>query len=458
MCLAVPGKIVSIAGRRHHAHGAGRFRRRDQGGQPRLRARGRGRRLRAGPCRLRHQRHRRGGGAEDPRATSSSLANSTPSLPKPASRWRRPNEIPRRIPRPGQGRSASPRRSRRTVTRPWTIMEVCGGQTHAIVRFGIDQLLPASVTLVHGPGCPVCVTPVDYIDKAIEIAGRPGAILLVRRHAARAGHRRRPARGQGARRRRAGGLFAARRGGRSPAPIPTARSSSSPSASRPPRRPTPWRSTGEARGADELLDAGRHVLVPPAMRAILSGPTNRVQGFLAAGHVCTIMGYEEYDPDRRALPGADRGHRLRAARHPRRRLPVREAARGGPRRGREPVRPRGAAAAATCRRRRSCARSSRSCRGAGAASARSPKAASALADAYADFDAELRFGLVGTRTEESTECIAGLVLQGEKKPPDCPAFGTRCTPEHPLGVTMVSSEGACAAYYRYRGVTADAAE
>jgi len=200
-----------------------------------------------------------------------------------------------------------------------------------------------------------------------------------------------------------------------------------------------------------------HVLVPPAMRAILSGQTNRVQGFLAAGHVCAIMGYQEYFPiaEKYQVPIVVTGFepldilegvylcvkQLEEGRHE-----VENAyARVVEREGNRPAQQIMAEVFQVVRRR---------WRGIGEIE----ESGLGLSDAYRAFDAEDRFGLVGTRTEESTECIAGLVLQGEKKPPDCPAFGTRCTPEHPLGVTMVSSEGACAAYYRYRGVTADAAE
>ena len=229
-------------------------------------------------------------------------------------------------------------------------MEVCGGQTHAIVSFGIDELLPPSITLVHGPGCPVCVTPVDMIDKAIEIAGAAGRdLLLVRRHAARARQRRRPACGQGARRRRAHRLFAARRPAHRPRPTRTRRWCSSPSASRRRRRPTPWRSTRRSARAAQFSVLVSHVLVPPAMEAILSSPSNRVQGFLAAGHVCTVMGFRSTSRSPR-VPRPDRRHRLRAARHPAGHLHVRAPARERARRGREPVRAAPCAARATSRR------------------------------------------------------------------------------------------------------------
>ena len=230
---------------------------------------------------------------------------------------------------------------RRIATRPWTLMEVCGGQTHAIVRYGLDELLAAR----HHAGPRARLPGLRHAGRLCRQGDRDrrpagGDPLLLRRHAARARHERRPARREVARRRRPRRLLAARRARRSPAPIPIARSSSSPSASRPPRPPTPWRSirrSARACATSRMLVS--HVLVPPAMRAILSLPKNRIQGFLAAGHVCTIMGFEEYEPLARRVPRADRRHRLRAARYPRRRLPVRPPARGGPRRGREPVQP-----------------------------------------------------------------------------------------------------------------------
>ncbi len=197
-----------------------------------------------------------------------------------------------------------------------------------------------------------------------------------------------------------------------------------------------------------------HVLVPPALEAILASPRRRVQGFLAAGHVCSVMGYRGVPADRRALPRADRRHRLRAARHPAGHLPVREAARRGPGRGREPVRAgrprRGQPAGAGS----SSPRSSRSCTARGAASARFPASGLGLRAAYAAFDAERRFDLSRTaarpgagRVHRAAWCCRGCRSRTSARP-----SATRCTPEHPLGATMVSSEGACAAYYRHRRI------
>ena len=177
-------------------------------------------------------------------------------------------------------------------------MEVCGGQTHTIVRQGLDELLEPAVEMIHGPGCPVCVTPLEQIDKALAPGGAPRRDLhLLRRHAPGAGQRVRPAAGPRPGRERAGGLFAARRAGAGASSIPTSRWCSSPSGSRPRRRPTPWRSGAHgSSGCGNFSVLVSHVTVPPAMIAILDAPDNRVQGFLAAGHVCTVMGWTEYEP------------------------------------------------------------------------------------------------------------------------------------------------------------------
>jgi len=347
---------------------------------------------------------------------------------------------------------------RRTVTRPWNIMEVCGGQTHAIVRYGIDQLLPDEVTLIHGPGCPVCVTPVDYIDKAIEIAGRPGTILTSFGDMLRV-----PGSD--------GDLLAAKARGGDVRVVYSPLDALEIARANPGREVVFFAVGFETTAPANAMAAYRakregianfsmlvsHVLVPPAMRALLSGETSRVQGFLAAGHVCTIMGYEEYYPIAEAykVPIVVTGFepldilegvylcvkQLEEGRHE----VENQYARAVEREGNRPAQQIMAEVFQVVRRR---------WRGIGEIA----ESGLGLADAYKAFDAEERFGLVGTRTEEPSECIAGLVLRGERKPPDCPAFGTGCTPEHPLGVTMVSSEGACAAYYRYRGLEAVAAE
>ncbi len=191
---------------------------------------------------------------------------------------------------------------------------------HAACARASTGCCPEKITLVHGPGCPVCVTPLEQIDRALAIAAAArGDLHLLRRHAARARLRDRPARGQVRGRRRAHRLLAARRGEARRSATRTARSSSSPSASRPRRRPTPWRSGKRAKlGLANFSVLVSHVLVPPAMEAILGSPHNQVQGFLAAGHVCAVMGYWEYEPIAERYRHPDRRHRLRAARPARR--------------------------------------------------------------------------------------------------------------------------------------------
>jgi hydrogenase expression/formation protein HypD len=344
----------------------------------------------------------------------------------------------------------------RIATRPWKIMEVCGGQTHAIVRYGIDQLLPPDITLIHGPGCPVCVTPVDYVDKAIAIAERPGVVLCSFGDMLRV-----PGSG--------GDLLGAKSRGAD------VRIVYSPLDALQIARGAPdWEVVFFAVGFETTAPANAmaayraklegltnfsllasHVLVPPAMRAILSAPANRVQGFLAAGHVCTIMGFEEYEPiaARYRVPIVVTGfepldivegvylcvRQLESGRAEVENQYCRSVRRGGNSPAQEIMRE----VLQVVRRR---------WRGIGEIE----ESGLALSNAYRAFDAEARFGAVEAREEAASECIAGLVLCGEKRPLDCPAFGSRCTPERPLGVTMVSSEGACAAYYRYRRAPAAA--
>lgn len=339
---------------------------------------------------------------------------------------------------------------RRVVTKPWTVMEVCGGQTHAIVKFGIDELLPPEVTLVHGPGCPVCVTPVELIEKAIEIASVPGVIFCSFGDMLRV-----PGLSKD--------LLSVKATGGDVrvvySPLDALKL-----AVENPRREVVFFAVGFETTAPanamavyqaSLQNIGNfsllvsHVLVPPAMEAILSSPGCRVQGFLAAGHVCAVMGYTEYEP-------------IAAKYH----VPIVVA-------GFEPLDilqgiymcihqlERGLAAVEN--------QYSRSVRREGNAHALKlirevfrvvprkwrgvgeiPQSGLGLVEKYARFDAERRFGVAHVVADEPAECMSGLILQGLKKPHECPAFAVRCTPEHPLGATMVSSEGACAAYYQYR--------
>jgi len=338
----------------------------------------------------------------------------------------------------------------RRVTRPWTIMEICGGQTHSIVRFGLDELLPPSVTLVHGPGCPVCVTPVELIDAAVALAARSGITLCSFGDMLRV-----PGTG-------ADLLTARARGG-------DVRMVYSPLdavalAARDRSREFVFFAVGfettAPANALAVIQARRlgltnfsllvsHVLVPPAIEAILSAPDNRVQGFLAAGHVCTVMGTAEYGPlaARFGVPIVVTGFEpvdiLRGV------LACVEQLENG-RAGVANAYARAVRAEGNVHARRAMEEVftviDRNWRGIG----RIPRSGLGLRPEFAAFDAALRFGVVGNGTPEATECISGQIMRGLRKPFECPAFGVRCSPEHPLGAPMVSSEGACAAYFRYR--------
>ncbi|HET6369780.1 MAG TPA: hydrogenase formation protein HypD, partial [Nitrospiria bacterium] len=337
---------------------------------------------------------------------------------------------------------------RELVTRSWTIMEVCGGQTHAIVKFGIDQLLPEEITLVHGPGCPVCVTSTELIDKAIEIASRPEVLFCSFGDMLRV-----PGSAKDLLRVKAEGgevriVYS---------PLDAVKL-----AKKHPDREVVFFAVGfettapaNAMAVDLAQRDGiknfsilvSHVLVPPAIEAILSSPNNRVQGFLAAGHVCTVMGYTEYEPIARkfGVPIVVTGFEpidILQGIH----MCVRQLEEGRAEvenQYERSVRKEGNLPAQALIR-KIFRIVPRAWRGIG----QIPKSGLGLRDPYAAFDAERRFGLAGRRIEEPSECISGLVLQGLKRPHECPAFGGRCTPERPLGATMVSSEGACAAYYR----------
>jgi hydrogenase expression/formation protein HypD len=338
----------------------------------------------------------------------------------------------------------------RAATRPWTVMEVCGGQTHAIVKFGLDELLPPGLTLVHGPGCPVCVTSAELIDQAVELALEHGAIVCSFGDMLRV-----PGNGIDL-------LTAKARGG-------DVRIVYSPLDAVALARETPGRQvvffavgfeTTAPANALSVLHAERegllnytlltsHVLVPPAMRAILGAEDNRVQAFLAAGHVCTIMGTDEYGPIAQEygvpivitgfepvdiMEGLLRSVRqLEAGRAEVENAYTRAVREGGNPHGRRVVE-------------QVFEVEDRDWRGIGVI----PRSGLALRAEYAGFDAARRFPLTRRSGAEATECISGQIMRGVKKPRECPSFGTRCTPEHPLGAPMVSSEGACAAYYRYR--------
>ena len=338
----------------------------------------------------------------------------------------------------------------RITTRPWTIMEVCGGQTHSIVKFGIDELLPRSVTLVHGPGCPVCVTPLELIEKAISIASIPGVLFCSFGDMLRVPGVSRDLLSVKA----AGGdvrivyspldalRLAVEQPGREVVFFAVGFEPTAPAVAMAAHQAV----RQDVRNFSLLVS---HVLVPPAMETVLSSPGNRVQGFLAAGHVCAVMGTAEYEPiaSRYHVPIVVTGFEpvdilqgihmcLRQLEQGRAEVENQYA---------RSVRPEGNPAAQKLIR-EVFQVVPRKWRGIGEIA----RSGLGLREAYASLDAETRFGVAGHTTEEPPECRSGLVLQGLLKPHECPEFGARCTPEHPLGATMVSSEGACAAYYHYR--------
>ena len=339
---------------------------------------------------------------------------------------------------------------RAIARRPWTLMEVCGGQTHAIVRFGIDALLPPTLTLLHGPGCPVCVTPVELIDQAIAVAARPAVTLCSFGDMLRVPGSERD-------------LLAVKAAGGDVRVVYSPLDAVELAARSPDREvvffAVGFETTAPA-NAMAVVEARRrglanfslivsHVLVPPAMEAILAAPERRVDGFLAAGHVCAIMGVDEYRPlaARHRVPIVVTGfepldllqgiHMCVAQLEAGRAEVENQYARS--------VRTAGNTAAQNVVR-EVFEVVPRTWRGIGEI----PASGLALRSAYAAFDAARKFGVGGIGGREDPECGSGRVLRGLLKPPDCPAFGTRCTPETPLGATMVSAEGACAAYFRYR--------
>jgi hydrogenase expression/formation protein HypD len=344
----------------------------------------------------------------------------------------------------------------RIVTRPWTIMEICGGQTHSIVKYGIDELLPREVTLVHGPGCPVCVTPVELIDKALQIAARPEVIFCSFGDMLRVP-------GSSNEANKSFDLLSVKAGGGDVrivySPMDAVRI-----AQLNPEKQVVFFAVGfettapanamsvyfaKQNGVTNYSVLVSHVLVPPAMEAILRSPDNRVQGFLAAGHVCTVMGYTEYYPIAAkyrvpiVITGFEpldllQGIYMCVKQLEEGRFAVEnQYARAVRREGNPPAQQLMAKVFCVV---------DRKWRGVGGI----PQSGLGLAAEYAAFDAETRFGLSQYTAQEDADCISGLIMQGAKKPEECSAYGKRCTPEHPLGAPMVSSEGACAAYYRYR--------
>jgi hydrogenase expression/formation protein HypD len=338
----------------------------------------------------------------------------------------------------------------RLTTRPWKIMEVCGGQTHAIVKFGIDELLPEQIELIHGPGCPVCVTPLEVIDQALEIAARPEVIFTSFGDMLRV-----PGSTTDL-------LSVKAKGGDVRivySPLDAVKIAEQNPAQEVVFFGVGFETTAPAtamavyqaaqKGLKNFSMLISHVLVPPAIEALMSSPDCRVQAFLAAGHVCTVMGYEEYFPlaKKYRVPIVVTGFEPLDILHgilmtvqqleSGRAKVENQYARAVSRVGNEPAQELINKVFQVV---------PRKWRGIGEI----PQSGLGLANEYTAFDAAKKFGVAHCQVEEPAECVAGLILQGLKKPHECLAFGTRCTPEHPFGATMVSSEGACAAYYRYR--------
>jgi hydrogenase expression/formation protein HypD len=339
----------------------------------------------------------------------------------------------------------------RIATKPWTIMEVCGGQTHAIVRFGIDELLPQGITLVHGPGCPVCVTPIEIIDQAMRLAAMPGVVFcsfgdMLRVPGSHAD------------------LLSIKAHGGDVRIVYSPLDAVKIAATDPDMQvvffAVGFETTAPAnalavvqakqQGLKNFSLLVSHVLVPPAIETLMQSPDCKVQAFLAAGHVCAVMGVRAYEPlaAKYRVPIVVTGFEpldivqgvtmcVRQLEEGRAEVENQYA---------RTVRPTGNVVAQSLLD-TVFDITERKWRGIGTI----PHSGLTLREEYSEFDALRRFEMPLVATEECSECISGLILQGVKKPSDCPAFGTRCTPECPLGATMVSSEGACAAYYRYRG-------
>jgi hydrogenase expression/formation protein HypD len=339
---------------------------------------------------------------------------------------------------------------KRKVTRPWVLMEVCGGQTHTLMRYGIDELLPPDLEMVHGPGCPVCVTPLEMVDRAIRIASLPGVIFTSYGDMLRV---------PGSE----SDLFQAKAQGADVRVVYSPMDALKIARANPDQKVVffgvGFETTAPANGMAvwQAKHAGlrnfsmlvSHVLVPPAMRLILSSPSNRVQGFIAPGHVCTVMGYREYEDlvsefhVPMVVGGFEPLDLLESIS-----MLVSQLEEGGAKVENQYARSvncEGNLAAQNILR-EVFEVSDRQWRGIGPIAQSGYK----LRQEYADFDAARIFDVEDSHAEEPKECISALVLQGLKKPVDCPAFGKRCTPMTPLGAPMVSAEGACAAYYQYR--------
>jgi hydrogenase expression/formation protein HypD len=336
-----------------------------------------------------------------------------------------------------------------TVTHPWVIMEICGGQTHSILKNGIDQLLPKEIELVHGPGCPVCVTPLEMIDQALAIARQSDVIFTSFGDMLRV-----PGTHDD--------LFKVKSEGGDVRMVYSPLEALKLARENPDKEvvffavgfetTAPGNAMAVYQAAKEGLnnfsELVSHVLVPPAMEALLSSPENRVQAYLAAGHVCTVMGWNEYIPiaEKYKVPIVPTGFEpidiLQGIL-----LTVQQLEEG--RYNIENQYTRVVKAEGNIPAQKLIKDvfeiTDRKWRGIGII----PNSGYKLTEKYKAYDAALKYNVGHIESEESPVCISGIILQGLKKPPQCPAFGKECTPEHPLGATMVSSEGACAAYYRY---------
>ncbi len=338
---------------------------------------------------------------------------------------------------------------RRIQTKPWVIMEVCGGQTHSIVKHGIDRLLPEGIELVHGPGCPVCVTPLEMIDKAHAIAAKPDVIFCSFGDMLRV---------PGS----SGDLFTLKSNGADIRVVYSPLDCLKIAAANPDKQivffAIGFETTAPANamlvhrakveGAKNVSVLVSHSLVPPALNFLLQSPLNRVQGFLGPGHVCAVMGYREYEPVSQefkvpiVIAGFEPLDLLQGTLMTVRQL---EAGSAVVENQYSRILNRDGNAPARALVEKVFVVSDRKWRGVGMI----PNSGYKLSPGYAEHDAEARFSVQEIDTNESSICISGLILRGIKKPHDCPAFGTACTPLTPLGATMVSAEGACAAYYAY---------